>query len=178
MDVRGDEQLQHDHAEIGDLLDKLGVALASPDFSRAHATLDLFWARLAVHIRAEHLHLFPTISRAASRWRNAGNELPPEEPEKTIAALRHDHDFFMRELAQAMAITRSLLANNENAAEQLQEVERKILAIKTRLIEHNAIEEIGIYVWSSSWLSEAERSELAFQVRKELENLPPRFGDV
>ena len=180
MDVEVDEQLQHDHAELGDLLDKLSLALEAKNVSQAHAALDLFWARLAMHIRAEHLHLFPTISRAANRRRSAGNELalPPEEPEKTIAALRHDHDFFMRELSQAVAITRRLLANDGNIPEQLQEVDRKLFAVRSRLIEHNAIEETGIYVWSSSLLSDAEQSELASQVQKELKNLPPRFGVV
>ena len=52
------------------------------------------WARLAVHIRTEHLHLFPAIARRV----NAA--------ERAIDRLRADHDFFMRELAQAIAILR------------------------------------------------------------------------
>ena len=166
----------HDHDDLGDLLNELSAALAANDVARTHHTLDLFWARLAMHIRAEHLHLFPTISRVASRGHQS---LPPDEPEHTIAELREDHDFFMRELAQAIAITRSLMANTEgNFAEQLETVNKKIAAVRTRLIKHNEIEETGIYVWSNSLLSEAERSELAAQVQKELENLPPRFGVV
>ena len=167
----------HDHAEIGDLLNRLNAALEAGDIAQTHAALDLFWARLAVHIRAEHLHLFPLISRAAGRA-DAGNEiLPPGEPENMIARLRDDHDFFMRELAQAIAITRGLSAKVEgNAAAPLGEVNKKIVAVRDRLVKHNELEETGIYLWSSSLLSEAERTELASQVQKELENLPPRFG--
>jgi hemerythrin-like domain-containing protein len=173
MNSKPDERLMHDHAELGDLLNELSAALEANDAARTHATLDMFWARLAMHIRAEHLHLFPAISRAASN----GNEqiLPPDEPENTIAILRDDHDFFMRELSQAIAITRNA---KDNIAEQLEEVRKKIVAVRARLVKHNEIEETGIYLWSNTLLSEAERSELASQVQKELENLPPRFGVV
>ena len=168
----------HDHAELGDLLNQLDAALEAKDAARTHSALDLFWARLAMHIRAEHLHLFPAVSRVAGSRRN-NQTLPPDEPENTIAILRDDHDFFMRELSQAVAITRGLLGNSEgNIAGQLEEVNKKIAAIRTRLVKHNEIEEKGIYVWSSSLLSEADGSELSSQVQKELENLPPRFGDV
>ena len=176
MDAKVDEQLMHDHDELSDLLNQLGAALDANDVTRTHNTLDLFWARLAMHIRGEHLHLFPTISRVASR---ANPPLPPGEPENTIAKLRHDHDFFMRELAQAIAITRSLAANTKpTAAEQLAAVKKKIAAVRARLVKHNEIEETGIYVWSISLLNESERAELATQIQKELENLPPRFGVV
>ena len=166
MNSKADERLLHDHLELGDLLNQLDAALEANDAARTHATLDLFWARLAMHIRAEHLHLFPAISRVAR---------PPEELENTIAILREDHDFFMRELSQAIAITRNI---KDNTAEPLEEVTKKIAAVRARLVKHNEIEETGIYVWSSSLLTEAEQSVLAWLVQKELENLPPRFGDV
>ncbi|HEU5130815.1 MAG TPA: hemerythrin domain-containing protein [Pyrinomonadaceae bacterium] len=162
--------MQHDHAELGELLNELDAALEANDAARTHATLDLFWARLAMHIRAEHLHLFPAISRISN-----DQALAPGEPENTIAKLREDHDFFMRELSQSIAITRNA---KENTAEQLAEVSKKIAAVRARLVKHNEIEETGIYVWSSSLLTEAEQSELTTQIQKELENLPPRFGDV
>jgi len=176
MNSKADELLLHDHAELGNLLNQLDAALEANDATRTHATLDLFWARLAMHIRAEHLHLFPAISRSASLSRSNGNDetLPPDEPENTIAMLREDHDFFMRELSQAIAITRN---TKDNITEPLEEVNKKIAAVCARLVKHNQIEETGIYVWSSRLLSEAERSELASQIQKELENLPPRFGD-
>lgn len=167
----------HDHAELGDLLNQLDAALEANDVAQTHAALDLFWARLAVHIRAEHLHLFPVISRAARRVDVSNDTLPPGEPENTIAKLRHDHDFFMRELAEAIALTRGLSAKTEgNTVAQLGEVKKKVAAVRDRLVQHNEIEETGIYLWSSSLPEEAERTELASQVQKELDNLPPRFG--
>jgi len=181
MNAKPDERLMHDHAELGDLLNQVSAALEANDTMRTHTALDMFWARLAMHIRAEHLHLFPAILRSASRSRSDGGDqtLPPEEPENTIAELRDDHDFFMRELSQGIAITRSLLTNAEaNTAEPLEAVNQKVAAVRARLVKHNQIEETGIYVWSSSLLRAVERSELAAEVQKELENLPPRFGVV
>jgi len=170
MSSKPDEWLMHDHAELGDLLNELSAALDANDIAQTHATLDMFWARLAMHIRAEHLHLFPAVSRAS----NGNNQvLPPDEPENTIALLRDDHDFFMRELSQAIAITRNA---KDNIPGHLEEVCKKIAAVRARLVKHNEIEETGIYLWSSSLLSEAERFELGSQVQRELENLPPRFG--
>lgn len=167
----------HDHDEVGEVLNQLDAALAAKNIALTHSALDLFWARLAIHIRAEHLHLFPAITRAANRGNISGPPLPPEEPENTIAKLREDHNFFMHELSQAIAITRGLVAKAEgDIAEQLAEVQKKIAEVRTRLVKHNEIEEQGIYLWSTSLLSETERSELAAQVRKELENLPPRFA--
>ena len=177
MTTKADERLMHDHAEIGDLLDTLDAALEANDVAQTHAALDLFWARLAVHIRAEHLHLFPVISRVARRVGARNKALPQGEPENTIAKLRDDHDFFMRELAEAIAITRALPAKAEgDTVQQLGEVKKKIVAVRDRLVRHNAIEETGIYLWTSSLPGEAEQTELASHVQKELENLPPRFA--
>src|SRR5688572_21596384 len=116
MNTKADERLIHDHAELGDLLNQLNAALEANDVAQTHAALDLFWARLAVHIRAEHLHLFPLISRAAGRIDASNEILPVGEPANTIVKLRDDHDFFMHELAQAIAITRGLSANVEGNA--------------------------------------------------------------
>jgi hypothetical protein len=180
MEAKADQRLTHDHCQLGELLDRVSVALEARNVSQTHAVLDLFWARLAMHIRAEHLHLFPALLRAASRRRSDGSdrELPPEQPESMIARLRNDHNFFMHELAKAITITRHLLANEGNTAEQLGAVAEKVLAVRTRLIQHNDIEETGVYFWSGKLLSEAEQSELASQVQKELDNVPPRFGVV
>ena len=166
-----------DHEELGDLLGRLIAALDANDITRSHANLDLFWARLAMHIRAEHLHLFPAITNALSEGRQVNSDAPsPNDAQSTIEELRHDHDFFMRELSQSMLTMRSLLANdNQQIAGALEGVRMSIAAVKERLAHHNEIEEQGIYVWTMSLLSEAEQSALASLVRKELENTPPRF---
>src|SRR5437764_14237253 len=51
--------LEEDHASLGGLIEELCAALDGSDVARSFALLDLVWARLAVHIRAEHLCLFP-----------------------------------------------------------------------------------------------------------------------
>ena len=61
------ERLAHDHAELGKLLGEVKAALDNKDVARTNASLDLFWARLAIHIRAEHLHVFPALVDAFSR---------------------------------------------------------------------------------------------------------------
>jgi Hemerythrin HHE cation binding domain len=169
------ERLAHDHAELGDLLGEVIAALDESDVARSHASLDLFWARLAVHIRAEHLHLFPAVLDALS----GSHQDSPSASEalNAIKVLRRDHDFFMRELSQAVARTRSLLtADNRNVAEQqLESVHTSVAAVEARLAKHNRIEEEGIYLWTSSLLSAAEQSALAVRVQRELANMPRRF---
>jgi hypothetical protein len=61
------QQLIDDHAAIDRVLKELQAALWSSDLETAHAKLDLFWARLAVHVRAEHLHVFPTVLSSLDR---------------------------------------------------------------------------------------------------------------
>ena len=169
------ERLAHDHAELGNLLSEVKAALDTKDVARSHASLDLFWARLAVHIRAEHLHVFPAIEGIFS----GSHEKGPSAIEalKVIEELRRDHDFFMSELSQAVVITRGLMtiADRHAADERLQDVEAKVAAVEDRLAEHNRVEEEGIYLWTESFLSAARQSTLGENVKKELENIPPRF---
>src|SRR5215211_942934 len=58
---RSGKRLADDHVAVGEVIKALQAALNSCDLKTAYAKLDLFWARLAVHIRAEHLHLFPAV---------------------------------------------------------------------------------------------------------------------
>lgn len=51
--------LADDHSEMDALLEEFFDALCCADVELIYQTLDFFWARLAMHIRAEHLHLFP-----------------------------------------------------------------------------------------------------------------------
>ena len=190
MHSEDDESLRHDHTELGGLLDQLIATFDANDLAQTYATLDLFWARLAMHIRAEHLHLFPAILQAVTQTASARqiddtrsrDEPSPAEAERIIEQLRDDHDFFMRELAQAVAVMRDLLKNphtdspHTSSHEQLQDARKTIEAVQQRLSKHNEIEENGIYVWTKTLLSETEQADLAVLINKELQNMPHRFS--
>ncbi|HJY28885.1 MAG TPA: hemerythrin domain-containing protein [Pyrinomonadaceae bacterium] len=151
------ERLSDDHHAVSKILKQLLTALDNKDVETSYARLDLLWARLAVHIRAEHLHLFPAL---ASRL---------TEAQAMIDRLRVDHDFFMRELARAIGILRKD-AELTVVADIVREVEK-------RLATHNEIEENEIYRWSSTMFTEPEQLELLARINAELENRPPRFSE-
>lgn len=157
-----DSMLSHDHAEVDLLLDDALAKLAFGDPVEAFGAIDLFWARLAMHIRAEHLHFFPAAVEIASR--EAISDIF-----ETLERLRGDHDFFMHQLAELIKKIRTLKVENRG------EAERVLGAIRERLIEHNAIEEARVYPLQR-FLSEVEKEHLAASVTKELNKLPPRFG--
>ena len=118
-------RLSDDHHAVSEVLKELLTALNNKDVETSYSKLDLLWARLAVHIRAEHLHLFPAIA----------SKLTQAQP--VIDRLRADHDFFMRELARAMGILRELPRNEV----ELAAVGDTIREIEKRLATHNKIEE-------------------------------------
>ena len=163
------EQLTDDHAALDKVLNQLKTALARGDRETAHAKLDLFWARLAVHIRAEHLHLFPTI---VSGLENAA------EAQTVVAQLRQDHDFFMSELARAIKTMRQLLTVSEQSLIKagLDKIANTIRKVEQRLIQHNEIEERQIYQWASTLLSSEGQEKLATRIASELHNRPARFA--
>jgi len=158
-----DKLLADDHRELDDLLRATFEALASND-DAAFERLDLFWARLAMHIRAEHLHLFPALLKNAP-------DLPPHVP-GMIEKLHDDHDFFMRELVAA--VKRMRLINAENSAAARHEAVDRLSAIEERLKEHNRIEENELYPLAASI---DPNGGLAVPVKKELDNMPPRFRE-
>ena len=160
------QRLSDDHDSVSEVLKQLLTALDNKDLQASYSRLDLLWARLAVHIRAEHLHLFPAVTKHL------------HEAHAIVENLRTDHDFFMRELARAIAILRELperivTANHEA---KLALVRNTVREIEKRLITHNEIEESQIYRWSSTILTKPEQSELLARINAELENLPPRFS--
>ena len=161
--------LAHDHSEIDTLIGDLLAALEEGDTLKVFPRLDLLWARLAVHIRAEHLCLFPAILGADFTIRSDGPQY--QEVQSAIDQLRLDHEFFMHELGATINIMRQ-----ENASEQLRKVHGSIVVIVSRLTKHNQLEENHVYKWVSVLLGEAERAALAAQVKRELENVPPRFS--
>ena len=161
------QRLSDDHNSVGEVLKQLLTALDDKDVPTIYAKLDLLWARLAVHIRAEHLHLFPAVTKHLA------------EAQAVVEDLRTDHDFFMRELARAIAVLRELPASIVTASDEakLDRVRKAVLEIEKRLITHNEIEESNIYRWSSTILTETEQSELLARINAELENRPPRFSE-
>lgn len=171
--------LVDDHVELDGMLGQLIEALGEGDAERAFARLDLFWARLAMHIRAEHLHLFPSIISAVDGPDAEGKAEPSlaEEARSTIALLRDDHDFFMDELATAVKAMRELRAasGGERRTGELQRIREAILSLKNRLELHNRLEEERIYPLPAMLLEAAAQSALAAQMKREIENLPPRF---
>ena len=161
---RVDEQLGGDHSALAGILEQLQTALRDSDIEVAHAKLDLFWARLAVHIRAEHLHLFPAIP---SDLENAS----------IVTELREDHNFFMGQLALAIEIMRELstLPDQLIIPEGLNNVKKIVLEVEQRLVKHNELEESTIYRWASMSLNPEEQAQLASRITTELRNHPARF---
>ena len=144
------QRLLDDHEDLHRLLKRLQQALRDMDGEAARSRLDLFWARLAVHIRAEHLRVFPALKNVAPAL---------------IAELREDHDFFMRGLATAIA-----------KLPDLSLVATIVKAVEERLNAHNILEEKQIYALIGSNLSPEEQAQLASQVEEELLKHPPRFA--
>ena len=160
-------QLIDDHRSLDRVLKQLQVALRNSDVETTHAKLDLFWARLAAHIRAEHHHLFPTVL----------SSLEDATAQTVIAELRQDHDFFMHELARAVEIIRKLLtvAEHQILKEGLDNVKNIVLQVEQRLVKHNEVEESQIYRWANTLLSPEQQAQLAKQITTELRKHPPRF---
>lgn len=177
---KGSERLAADHVALGRLLKELKTALSNDDVAVSYAKVDLFWAKLAVHIRAEHLHLFPSVLNAVTRADDdkvfVAAMLP--ETQSAIERLRSDHDFFMKQLADAVEIARSLVNASEEAVtgKGLNAIKEIVFQIEQRLEDHNHVEEGHIYRLSGIVLSRAEQVDLAQRITSELEKRPPRFA--
>ena len=151
--------LEADHRELDALYADAVEALGSGDAAAALDRVDLFWARLAMHIRAEHLHLFPAISRTSVTV-------------DVIDRLRNDHNIFMNRLADAIKLLRAASESSQPDLSQPQEI---VFSIGQMLAEHNRIEEETVYLETGD-LTGAEQDELSAAIDKELTNLPPRFS--
>jgi iron-sulfur cluster repair protein YtfE (RIC family) len=156
--------LEADHRELDGLLAELRDELSrdAPEPRTTYHRLDLFWARLAVHIRAEHVVLFPALLAAAT-------EADRESLDATLADLRHDHDFFMKELARAVKALR-LVPDFGNEPDTFTNIRKLVDTVATRLALHNALEEKTVYPLAD--LSPSDRT----RIQKELANLPSRFS--
>src|SRR5215831_2930040 len=162
--AHADEQLIADHLALDELLQQLQLALVGNELDDTRTKLDLFWARLAVHIRAEHLHLFPLVLASLGSQPPTSATAPSvSEAEGVIATLQSDHDFFMSELAAAVKIIRTLTAASDPAGVKaaLQEIAHKVKLVVQRLLTHNQMEENQIYRWTSIVLTVEQQAELA-----------------
>jgi len=159
--LQAQQRLSDDHQAVSEVLTQLLTGLKNKDVKASHSKLDLLWARLAVHIRAEHLHLFPAV---ISRF---------TEAQSVVETLRADHDFFMTELARAVNTLRQPPTEEEINLNSILDV---ILEVEKRLAKHNEIEENQIYRWASTILTEPEQIDLAARINAELENRPSRFS--
>jgi hypothetical protein len=174
--------MEQDHAALGEVFRQLDLTLGEGDTVRSFELLDLAWARLAVHIRAEHLHLFPAVLNALAE--EAGRDDPAKpslrEARACLERLREDHNFFMRELADAIKSLRELshvALNDDDSTGQKGAVRRKAIEVAARLDEHNRLEELKVYRWPARLLGPEAQVRLVESLRGELENMPPRFDD-
>lgn len=171
--------LVDDHAEVDELIQSLFAALDAQETTASFERLDLLWARLAVHIRAEHLCLFPSILSALDKSPHCSLEdIPlPECVQEVLERLRADHDFFMVELARAVNVARQWFeAGNNPSADQFSEIKRRVQILGDRLARHNRLEEGQVYLWPKLLLSAHERLEISARMKREIDNLPPRFA--
>lgn len=170
--------LDHDHSELDILLGAAFRALTQDSMERAFERLDLFWARLAVHIRAENMHLFPALLCAAERAPERGSAPRQAEIADTIAQLRVDHDFFMRELMAAMKDLRESRrkALPAKGAAMIAGVRDRLERVSHRIAVHNALEESGAYRWVCLLLDQPKIESLAEDIGRELGNLPARLN--
>jgi hemerythrin superfamily protein len=157
--------LTADHESLDELLNAAFDALLKQDKDRIFACIDMFWARLAMHIRAEHLHLFPAIKNAVKK---PNTMISAKKASAMIEMLHKDHDLFMRELIEIIKQLR------ENAYEY-ESISLMLTGIGKRLVSHNMIEEKEVYGWAESLLTEKEYRSLQSKMLKEIINLPPRF---
>ena len=168
------ERLECDHIELDRLFDEVFTAIGGADCAEVFQRLDLFWARLAMHIRAEHLHLFPAV-----RWlsEQAGSDAVSETaglPE-LLDELRRDHDLFMVQLARAIKAMR-LTFHFGNGDETLTFVSGLLDEVRDRLAIHNRNEETRIYILASeAWLPADMAAALRWGIDTELSKIPPRF---
>src|SRR5206468_616874 len=125
---------------------------------------------LAVHIRAEHLCLFPALLEAARQLSSSEKGVPRfDEVQTTVNQLRRDHDFFMAELAHGVNIMRGMMSSLTSDAirECLRDVRQTVRAVKARLEEHNKLEEEQVYRWPAVLLDLSRQARVAECTRHE-----------
>ncbi|HZR04846.1 MAG TPA: hemerythrin domain-containing protein [Candidatus Udaeobacter sp.] len=168
--------LAHDHSELDAALAAFCSALGAGDVEQSLRNLDLFWARLAMHIRAENLHLFPALLDASETASRRAGVPAQETVQEIINRLRADHDFFMSELAVGMKQLRELRrAERHDATPVLAKVREQMSRVRSRIEAHNDLEESQVYHWAGAFLDASEQNALNEKLQRELNNLPSRF---
>ena len=172
--------MEKDHEALDEVLQRLESSLEKHELISSFESLDLFWARLAVHIRAENVRLFPAILSAGSKVVDAA--LPPlKEVQFTIQQLRVDHNFFMEELSRAVRQMRQLVKaefyDQPRLVTELSRIRDRVDAVSNRLRAHNKLEEEQVYRWSGLMLNGTRLRILEDAIKHEIKNLPPRFGE-
>ncbi len=177
MNKQQNNLLTNDHSKLDELLDQVFAALRNGDHVKALANLDYFWARLAMHIRAEHLHLFPILlQKAAEPYSLEGvGDILSRLPD-TISFLRRDHDFFVNELGRCVNCLREQHSEKREAEMvDLGEIQSNLLEVAQRLEVHNELEEKEVYPLAQVLFNSEEIAALIVLVKRELANVPPRF---
>jgi hemerythrin superfamily protein len=172
--------MEKDHEALDEVLQRLESSLEKHELISSFESLDLFWARLAVHIRAENVRLFPAILSARSEVVDAA--LPPlKEVQSTIQQLRVDHNFFMEELSKAVRQMRQVCKaefyDQPRLVTELSRIRDRVDAVSNRLRAHNKLEEEQVYRWSGLILNGSRLKILEDAIKHEIKNLPPRFGE-
>lgn len=167
--------LDHDHSELDTMLESAIAALVKGVLDEAFERLDVFWARLAVHIRAENIHLFPALIRAVKRSPQRVGTPSHDEILETIVQLRSDHDFFMSELTAAMKALRAARQKDCLATPRAAGLRKQLDQVSSRLAAHNALEETRAYRWIWAMLEPSEQKNLVDNIQLELRNLPARL---
>jgi iron-sulfur cluster repair protein YtfE (RIC family) len=172
------ETLKSDHGVLAEILDQLKIQLAKPDLPWAFETLDLLWASLAVHIRAENICLFPAVLNAPRSKFGTSNIPDFEHVKAAVDSLRADHNHFMSELGTAMKEMRGLILHPENYSipDVVADLKRRLNSLEALLEKHNEKEEELIYLWPPLLLDDETLRQLELGLVTEIENLPPRFA--
>ena len=170
--------MEKDHEALDEVLQRLESSLEKHELISSFESLDLFWARLAVHIRAENVRLFPAILSARSEV--VDTALPPlKEVQSTIQQLRVDHNFFMEELSQAVRRMRQLVKakfyDQPTLVTELSRIRDRVDAVSNRLTAHNELEEEQVYEWPRRMMNGSRLRILEDAIKHEIKNLPPRF---
>lgn len=165
--------LADDHSELDAILQDVFTATEKADAEEIYQKLDYFWARLAMHIRAEHLHLFPAIIGTLSSCELSLSE----KTKQKLETLQDDHNFFMREILFLIKLLREMQKTPKtDPTNRFSIVFDKLNAVRERLESHNHLEETEIYQVIEITLDSAELSALNKKMQREIENLPPRFA--